>query len=98
MQTIESKGLSKGSLFKLLFTGLFPLIFILGVGCGIAALAGYSTVTLNNQYVFGMKGLITGVIIGLVLPIVMASFMWVIMAIGIWIWTRFKRITLIVKD
>lgn len=98
MQSIESKGLCAGSLFKLLATGLFFPLFIVGVLCGIAALFGSDTVSLNNEYVHGMKGLVVGTLIGLILPVVMGAVLTVFMAPSIWLWTRFKSIKINIKD
>ena len=98
MKTIESKGLSAGSLYKLLFIGLLTPLFIFGLGCGIASYFGYSTVSFNDQHVYGLKGLLTGCVIGIMLPIMMAAFLWCLTAFGIWVWTRFKKINLTLKE
>jgi hypothetical protein len=98
MQTIKSKGLCVGSLFKVIFVGMFIPIFILGTLCGIAALLGHDTVTLNGAYVHGLEGVIVGVGIGVVLPVIMAFFLTIVMAPSTWLWTRIKPYTLNVKE
>jgi len=98
MQTIQSKGLSAFSLLKLLFIGLLIPIFVFAFACGIASLFGAQMVMLNNQYVFGWKGLITGAIIGVILPGILSFIFWIIMGLGLWIFTRFSTIKLSIKE
>ncbi len=98
MNTMETKGLSAGSLYKLFFIGLLIPLGLFGLGCGIASFFGYSTVYLNDAYVFGFKGLIVGAIIGVILPALMSAFLWVIMGFGLWVWTRVSTITLSIKS
>lgn len=98
MKTLETHGLAAGSLFKLLFIGLLVPIFIFSLGCGIAAFFGHATVSFNGAYLFGFKGLIGGTVLGLVLPILMAAFLWCLIAFGIWVWTRVRTINLTLKD
>lgn len=98
MQTIQSKGLSAFSLLKLLFIGLLIPIFVFALACGIASLFGAQTVMLNNQYIFGWKGLITGAIIGVILPGILSFIFWIIMGLGLWIFTRFSTIKLSIKE
>jgi len=98
MKTIESRGLSAGSLYKLLFIGLLIPLFIFSVACGVASFFGYSTVTFNDQQVFGLKGLIVGSILGIVIPVIMAAILWCLMAFGVWAWTRVRKINLTIKE
>lgn len=98
MQTIKSRGLSALSLYKLLCCGLFVPIFLFALGCGIASMFGYSTVSFNGEFVYGMQGMIVSVVLGLLLPIFMAFFLWIIIGIGVWLWTRFRTIDLSIKE
>ena len=98
MKTISTRGLSAGSLYKLLFIGLLTPLFIFGLACGVASFFGYSTVTFNGEHVYGLKGLIVGSIIGITLPVLMAAFLWCLIAFGLWVWTRMKTINLTLKD
>lgn len=98
MNTLETKGLAAGSLYKLLFIGLLIPVGIFGLGCGIASFFGYSTVYLNDVYVYGLKGLIAGGIIGVVLPALMSGFLWIFVGFGLWVWTRVSTITLSIKS
>lgn len=98
MNSINTRGLSAGSLFKLLFFGFLIPVFIWGLGCGIAAYFGYNTVMFNDAYVHGATGFVTGLILGLVLPLILSIVNWVILVIGLWLWTRFKTIDLKFKE
>lgn len=98
MQTIQSRGLTAGSLYKLLCCGLFAPIFLFAFGCGIASMLGYSTVSFNGEFVYGVQGMIVSLVIGTVLPVVMAFFLWVVIGFGVWVWTKFKKINLSVKE
>jgi len=98
IKTIESYGLSAGSLYKLLFIGLLVPLFIFGLSCGVASFFGYSAVTFNGQQVYGLKGLIVGGMIGVLLPLIMAAFLWCLIAFGVWAWTRVRTINLTIKD
>lgn len=98
MRTFDSYGLSAWSLYKLLYIGLALPLLVFSVGCGIASLMGRSTILLNGEYVYGMKGLITGVILGFILPFMIAFILWIIMSIGIWCWTRLGMIRISIKD
>lgn len=98
MNPIKTRGLSAGSLFKLLFCGLIIPLFVFGLICGIAAFFGSDTVSFNDQFVHGGTGLLAGVILGVVLPAVLSAVLWVILEIGLWLWTRFAWITLKFKE
>lgn len=98
MQTIQSRGLTAGSLFKLVFIGLAIPMFLLSFTFGLFSLFGFDVVMFNNEYVYGFTGLFTSIMIGLLLPLVFASMVWVCVILGTWIFTRFHTITLKVKQ
>lgn len=98
MKTLTTRGLSAGSLYKLLYIGLAIPFFIIGLATGLAAFFGKDAVTYNDQYVYGVKGLIVGVVSGILSPILTAIGLWILMMIGIWLWTRFKPIDLTYKE
>jgi len=98
MTTLKTHGLSGGSLYKILYLGLLFPMLVFGLGCGIAAYLGHSTVKFNEQNVFGLEGLLVGTVLGIVLPIFLSAGLWVLMSIGIWVWTRLGPIQLTLKD
>lgn len=98
MKTIITRGLSAGSLFKLLFFGSFIPLFLLGVISGISAYMGYNAIMLNEQYVYGSTGLLTGIAFGIISPFIFSILMWILLVIGLWLWTRFTTIDLTYKE
>lgn len=93
-EQIKTKGIGLGTLFKILFIGLAlslgPLIIIFG----IFALFGYGTITVNNEIVTGGKGLLASIIMAPIFSIVFAGIGWVFIAFGLWLFTRFKALTI----
>lgn len=98
MQSIQSRGLTAGSLYKVLCVGLLIPLFILGVAFGIASYFGASVVAQQGVYVYGLKGLVTGMIFGIILPIILSAVLWVVIGVGIFLWTRVKTLTLNIKE
>lgn len=98
MNTIKTHGLTAGSLYKLLYLGSLIPLFLLGLGCGIAAFFGSDTVMFNDHFIYGAQGLIGGIVFGLIFPAIFAAVNWVILVVGLWLWTRFKTIDLKYKE
>ena len=48
MQSIETRGLSAGSLYKILLIGLYIPLFVFGRSCGVASYFGYANVAPAN--------------------------------------------------
>lgn len=98
LQIIQTKGLSAGSIFKILFIGL---LFSLGPLLIIAAICSYfgkHVITLNGIYVFGLKGLITGLVMAPTFPLLFACILFLFISFGIWIYTRFKNLNIKIKS
>ena len=89
---IRARKLTKVSLFKLLFIGfaipLFPFILV----CGIASLFGAHTVTVNEQPVTGVMGLAAALIMYILFCIIFPALMWAEFAIGLWVYSKFRKI------
>ncbi len=98
MTTVKCRGITLGSLYRILFFGLLGPLFIFGTLTGICAFFGYATVTLNNTHVYGLKGLLVGMAIGTVLPALMSSVFSLFMCFGLWISTRFTTLKIIFID
>lgn len=98
MKTITTRGLAAGSLFKLLFLGSFIPFFLFGVLAGIGAFFGQDYVMVNDNYQYGILGLIWGIVIGILLPLLLSALVWILLFIGLWLWTRFKPIDLTYKE
>lgn len=98
MQLIQSKGLSAGSIFKILFMGLLFSVGPLLIIAAICSYFGVHVITLNGVYVFGLKGLLTGLIMAFTFPLLFAGILSPFIILGIWIYTRFKNINIKIKS
>jgi len=89
---IRAKKITKASLFKILFIGfsvsLFPFMYL----CGIASLFGANTVRLNGQPVYGIKGLITALVLYVISCVIVVPLMWLGQILSFWIYSHFKKI------
>lgn len=97
LQSIQTKGIAMGSLFKILFIGL---LFSLGpclIIAGILSFFGADVITFNNAYVTGLKGLITGLVMAPVFSLIFAAFTTFMVALGLWIFTRFMNLEIYIK-
>ena len=95
---IIAKKISKKSLFKLLLSGFGVSIFIFCVLCGVAALFGMSMVQINGVHRYGFEGLVYGFLMGPVFAVVGSTFIWCMMAFGLWITSFFKPLNLSFKE
>ncbi len=95
---IRAKKLSKGSLFKLIFIGfslsLLPFILL----CGIASIFGAHTIRVNNKAITGIMGLAASLILYPISCIIFSSITWVGCALGLWIYSKFRKIELEFSD
>lgn len=97
LQELQTKGLSAGSLYKILLLGF---LFSLGPLFIIAAICSYfgaHVLTLNGIYVIGLKGLITGFIMAPVFPLLFSSIFFIFIAFGLWLYTRFRTLNIKIK-
>lgn len=89
--------ISVGTLFKLVALGLTLSLIPLTLLLGIFALFGASTVNWNQQPVTGVSGLLTSPLIGLLLATAFTMFLGTCMAFGLWLYSKFRPLTLRVK-
>jgi hypothetical protein len=97
LQSIQTKGLSIDSLFKIIFLGLLFSLGPLMVIAGFCSYFGIHSITLNGEYVFGLKGLLTGIIMAPLFPLITASLLSIFIAFGLWLYTRFKSLNIKIK-
>lgn len=95
---ITVQRLSAGTLFKLAAIGLATTIVPFSTLMGVAALFGASTVTWNQQAITGLAGLMASPFIGLFIVLVFTMFLGSSMAFGLWLFSKFKPMTLLVKE
>lgn len=98
LQSIQTKGLSVFSIFKILFLGLLFSVGPLFIIAGICSYFGAHVLTLNGETVIGLKGLITGIFMAPVFPFIAATLLFLLIAFGLWLFTRFKNLTIKIKS
>lgn len=95
---ISTSDLKAGSLFKFLWLGntfgLLPLFII----AGVAAMLGAGTVTIYQQPVRGPLALPAAVVMWPIFAAVLTCLQWVVFAFGFWLYSRWARLTLSLKD
>ena len=90
MEKLEFQRIGAGSVYKLVFTGFVCGFLPLCIIFGVLALFGMNTVTLNGQPVTGPSALILGPLLGVILSLVFTAIFGSIIALGLWIFARFK--------
>ncbi len=95
---ITSRRLSVGSVYKLWFIGLCASMVPLGILFGVLALFGLNTVTWNQQPLHGIAGLAGGPLIGIFLALVLTAFLGSAAALGLWLYSKFQPLTLLIKN
>lgn len=96
--TISLQRLSAGSIYKLWFIGLATTLVPLGLVFGVLAWLGSGTVTWYGQNLQGVPGLLAAPLMGLFMAAAMTLVQGSAVALGLWLFSLFKRITLRAKD
>ena len=91
---IRIKQLEARSLFKLVFIGSSMCIIPFSVLMGIFSLFGAGTIEWNNRPITGIAGLIASPLLGLFATIMFSVFSWVVLFLGLWLYSKFKSIEL----
>lgn len=94
---ITASKISKRSLFKLLLIGFCLGFFVFFLVCGIASVFGLETVKWGEAPVTGFSGLLLALAMWPVFSLFMASFMWCIVAFGLWLYSFIKPLKLVFK-
>ena len=89
IQTIQFKRIKAGSLFKFILIVTASIMIPFSILCGIAALFGAHTVTVNSNYVTGIWGLLSGIIMAPFLSFIFAGFIWLFAYVSIRIVGKF---------
>lgn len=93
-RSIQCRGLTASSLFKYLFIGGFFSLGLFILACAVAAGFGYHTVIFNEVPVVGVKGFLLGLAFMPLFSLIFAVVNWILLGIGMWIWTRLSHIEL----
>jgi len=98
LHSVTTKGLKASTLYKLLFIGyLFfwgPIIIILGM----LSIFDITSVTIMDKNYTGLAGFIGSLLLTLFVPLIIATFNWLILSAGLWIYAKFKNIKIIYKS
>lgn len=93
-QAVRVRRIKSGSLFKLIFTGFAAIFLPIFLLCGIAAFFGKSTITVQQQHVTGIMGLVDAIIMAPFLIFFFTVFTWVFLYLGIRISGYFKPLVI----
>jgi len=97
-QKIRSKGLTAGSLFKVIWIGFLFSIGPIMLMVGIMSLLGHNVIFFEGKPVIGVEGLLSSLVL---LPVFATFFtvtLWVMLSIGCWIYSRFASMELTYKS
>lgn len=94
---ITVQRISAGSLYKLAAVGMAFTIVPFAMLMGCFALFGASTVSWNKQPLTGFAGLVASPAIGLFVSIVFAALLGTGLAVGLWLYSRWRPLTIRVK-
>lgn len=81
------KKISKLTLLKIYFIGLFIPLFLFGLICGILSFFGYTTVTIDGNIVTGFEGLCYGILLGVGVSLNFTLLVWLLSLFGLWIYS-----------
>lgn len=94
---ITVKRIAAGTLFKLAGLGLALSLVPFSLLMGVLAMFGASTVHWNQQPLTGFSGLLASPFIGLFLAGFLTMVLGTSMALGLWLYSQFRPLTLLVK-
>jgi len=95
---IRGKKLKKKCLFKLIFASMLIPMGLFCLLCGIAAVFGASTVTLNGQHQTGWQGLLAALVMYPFFVLIFSCITWLFAALGLWMYSWFKEVEIEVVD
>ncbi len=97
-EEITIERLSVKSVFKLVALGLLFSVVPFFVLMGCFALFGANTLTWNNQHVHGISALIAAPFMGVFVASGFTLFVGASMSFGLWVFSKFKPLTVSVKQ
>ena len=95
---IKSRGMTAGSLYKVLLIGHTFSIGLLLVFMGVFSLFGYETVHIEGVPAVGLKGLLTSILAAGLFAVVFSSINWLFVLTGNWVFTRFRPYQLVIHE
>jgi len=94
MQTLTVKKISAGTIYKLCAIGFssgFAIIFLI---FSILAAFGMETLEWGDQHITGVKALLFGPLMGLLMALIFTAIVGSIIAFGLWVYSFFKGINI----
>jgi len=95
---ITVQRLLAGTVFKLVGIGLACSVIPLSLLTGLLAMGGASTLMVNRQIVTGMPALVLSPLAGALMVLVLTLLLGSCMALGLWLFSKFRPMTLLVLD
>jgi hypothetical protein len=95
--TLKIERLRAGSVFRIVAAGSFSFLVPFALLMGVFALFGFHTVTWNKEPVTGLRGLLLSPLIGVFVAALFTVFYGIVLVAGLWIYSRFRPLTLAVK-
>jgi hypothetical protein len=89
LETVRTRGLSAGTLFKLFFTGYFFSVGPIILFCGVLSIFGYGTISYDGETLTGLKGFLASLIMIPIFSFAFAIANWILIGFGVWMYTRF---------
>jgi hypothetical protein len=86
--------LKTGSVFRLVAAGTFFSLVPFFILLGLLALFGRELVQFNDESVVGLQGLLVSPLLGIFSAIVCTAFIGVMLAFGLWLYSKWKPLTL----
>ena len=93
-QSITITRMRTGSIFRLVAAGMFCSLVPFFILMGIFASLGMNSLRWNNEPVYGLKGLVLSPLMGVFAAALFTAFVGVMLALGTWIYSRFRPLTL----
>jgi hypothetical protein len=94
MQSIVVRKLRTGTVYRLVATGAVFGLVPLFVVFGILGSAGLSTLTWNGQPLTGLRSIIAGPLMGIMFALMCTGIFGSAIALGLWIYSRFRPLKL----
>lgn len=87
MQEVQVRGISVGTIFKLVGVGLLFSLLPFTIIMGCTAALGLNTLSWNNEPLHGWVALVASPFIGLFLTAIFTMFVGTAMAFGLWLYS-----------
>ena len=94
MVIVRVKKVSAGTVYKLMAIGLSVGFFPIFIIFGVMAANGMDVLTWNQQPVTGLKSLIVGPLMGVMMTLLFTAILGSVMVFGLWIYSFIKPLSI----